>query len=157
MVNRKDLQVEKCRTGLRIRSDKNVHVILRKAFIHFAEWLRCNYNFPKRVPVYLKSSYYIITQCSKEQAAASFFAPYNKQDEPYIRVATGDFFDLEKEHGRRDAILMILHSLAHELQHYYQWLDDDEFLEDEAEDGADEIIQEYIEDKFEEFWSSVDG
>ncbi|GAC41990.1 hypothetical protein [Paenibacillus popilliae] len=52
---------------------------------------------------------------------------------------------------------MTLQSLAHELQHYYQWLDDDEFLEDEAEEGAGELIREYLEDKFEEFWSSLNG
>ncbi|RJG22784.1 hypothetical protein [Paenibacillus thiaminolyticus] len=147
--------MNKERTGLRIRSDKNVDVVLKKAFVHFAKWLRCHYNFPKRVPVYVKESYYIITHCSKEQVSATFFAPYDKQDEPYIRIATGDFYDLEQEHGRRDAILMTLKSLAHELQHYYQWLDDEEFLEDEAEEGARELIIEYIEDNFEEFWSSL--
>ncbi|WP_148277867.1 hypothetical protein [Paenibacillus popilliae] len=145
------------RTGLRIRSDKGVDVVLKKAFVHFAKWLRCHYHLPKRVPVYVKESYYIINRFSKEQVSATFFAPFDKQVEPYIRIATGGFYDLEKEHGRRDAILMILHSLAHELQHYYQWIEDEEFLEDEAEDGADELICEYIEDKFEEFWSSLDG
>jgi hypothetical protein len=148
--------LEKEESGIRIYSDKNVDVILKKAFVHFAKWLRCHYNFPKRVPVYVKKSYYIITKYTKEQAVASFFAPFDKREEPYIRIATGDFNDLEKEHGRKDAILLILQSLAHELQHYYQWLDDKEFLEDEAEEGSGELIAEYIEDGFEEFWSSLD-
>ncbi|GAC42155.1 hypothetical protein [Paenibacillus popilliae] len=148
--------MEKERSGLRIRSDKDVNIVLKRAFVHFAKWLRCHYHFPKRVPVYVKKSYYIISR-SKEQVSATFFGPFDKQYEPYIRIATGDFYDLEKEHGRRDAILLTLQSLAHELQHYYQWLDDEEFLEDEAEEGAGELIREYIEDKFEEFWSSLDG
>ncbi len=147
--------MEEERTGLRIRSDKGVDIILKKAFVHFAKWLRCHYNFPKRVPVYVKKKYYIVNQFSKEQVSATFFAPFDKQEEPYIRIATGDFYDLEKEYGRRDAVLMTLRSLAHELQHYYQWWDDNELLEDEAESGANELIQEYIEDKFEEFWSSL--
>lgn len=147
--------MEEERTGLRIRSGKNVDVVLKKAFIHFAKWLRRHYNFPKMVPVYIKESYYIVNQFSKEQVLATFFAPYDKRDEPYIRIATGDFYDLEQQYGRRDAILIILHSLAHELQHYYQWIEDQELLEDEVEEGADELIVEYIEDNFEEFWSSL--
>jgi hypothetical protein len=149
--------LEEKRTGLRIRSDKNVDVVLKKAFIHFAKWLRRHYEFPKRVPVYLKESYYIITHCTKEQASASFFAPFDKKEEPYIRVATGDFYDLEQKHGRRQAILMALNSLSHELIHYYQWLADDEFFEDEAEEGAVSLTSEYVQDKFEEFWSSLNS
>lgn len=63
---------------------------------------------------------------------------------------------MEKEHGRKDAVLLTLQTLAHELQHYYQWVDDEELHEDEAEEGAGELIAEYIEDSFEEFWSSLD-
>lgn len=155
--------MKKGRTGLRIRCDKNVPVVLKKAFIHFAKWLRCHYNFPKRVAVYIKASYHVVTQVTKEHASALFFAPFDKNEEPYIRVATGDFYDLEKEQGRRNAILTTLNSLSHELQHYYQWIDgeeflkeDEELLEDEAVEGAKELTWEYIEDGFEEFWSSLD-
>jgi len=163
--NNKDIFVNKERAGLRIRLNKNVDIVLKKAFIHFAKWLRQNYNFPKRVPAYVKESCYIVNQFSKEQVSATFFAPFDKQDEPYIRIATGNFHNLEKQYGRKDAVLTILKSLAHELQHYYQWLEnespereespeEEEFLENEAEEGANELIAEYVEDGFEEFWSS---
>jgi hypothetical protein len=148
--------LKKGRTGLRIRCDKNVPDVLKKAFLHFAKWLRYHYEFPRRVPVYVKASYHIVTRFTKEHATASFFAPFDKNEEPYIRVATGDFYDLEKKHGRKNAILTTLNSLSHELQHYYQWIDDDELLEDEAVEGAEELTWEYIEDGFEEFWSSLD-
>ncbi|GAC43339.1 hypothetical protein [Paenibacillus popilliae] len=155
--------MEEERMGLRIRCDKNVPDILKKAFVHFAKWLRCHYNFPKRVPVYVKESYYIVNKFSKEQVSATFYAPFDKKDEPHIRIATGDFYDLEKELGRRAAILTTLNSLSHELQHYYQWIDgkefleeDEDFFEDEAVEGAVELTWEYIEDGFEEFWSSLD-
>ncbi|GAC43896.1 hypothetical protein [Paenibacillus popilliae] len=74
--NREDLQLEKERTGLRICSEKNVDIVLKRAFVHFAKWLRNNYNFPKRVPVYVKRSYYIVDKFTKEQVSASFCAVY---------------------------------------------------------------------------------
>jgi len=162
--------VKKERTGIRICCNKNVHFVLKKAFLHFARWLRKNYNFPKRVPVYLKESCYIINRFSKEKVTATFFAPFDKQEEPYIRIATGNFYNFKKDFGQKEAILIILKSLAHELQHYYQWIDDDfpereispeeeELLEEEAEEGAFELIEEYEEDKengFKDFWFSLD-
>ncbi|MDQ0174595.1 hypothetical protein [Bacillus chungangensis] len=143
------------RTGIRIRFEKDVNPLLIKAFNHFSKWLRRNYEFPIRVKVYVKSNYYIVNRYSKEEVSATFFAPYKKTNKPYMRIATGDFNDLEKKHGKEDAILMTLKSLAHEIQHYYQWIDETEFDEEEADNGAYEIISDYYNDSFSEFWDSI--
>lgn len=63
---------------------------------------------------------------------------------------------MEKKHGRRETMLTILNSLSHELQHDYQWINDEELVEDGVNEGAKELTWEYIEDRFEQFWSSLD-
>ncbi|MED4002555.1 hypothetical protein [Priestia aryabhattai] len=75
--------------------------------------------------------------------SATFFAPYDKQEEPYIRIATGDYMELLHELGKDDALASILNSIAHELGHYYQWIDDDELEEESAEGTADYIMGLY--------------
>ncbi|EFR85749.1 conserved hypothetical protein, partial [Listeria monocytogenes FSL F2-208] len=85
-----------------------------------------------------------ITTINKAEVSASFFAPFCKKDEPYIRIATGDYEELVAEFGREGAIFTTLNSLSHELQHYYQWLDDEEYNEDVVIEGAIELTTEYI-------------
>ncbi|EUJ21569.1 hypothetical protein [Listeria aquatica] len=41
-------------------------------------------------------------------------------------------------------IFNTLNTLSHEIQHYYQWLDDELFDEEEAEYGAEELTYEYL-------------
>lgn len=131
------------RTGIRIYSEKDVDIKLKKAFVDFAKWLRKEYDFPVRIPVYVKKDKYI-KNSKGEFSSALFFGPYDKNEEPYIKIATGDFQELINNSGERNAILSILNSLAHEIQHYYQWYDDTDYDEDEAELGAEELIYEYI-------------
>ncbi|MBC1479737.1 hypothetical protein HB981_07080 [Listeria seeligeri] len=127
------------RTGIRLKIEKLVHPDLKRAFIEYAKWLRMEYDFPIRVPVYVKAKE-TITTSNKEEISASFFAPFCKEDEPYIRIATGDYEELDADVGREDAIFATLNSLSHELQHYHQWIDDEEV----AEEGAVELTTEYI-------------
>ncbi len=54
--------------------------------------------------------------------SASFFAPYDHNVEPYIRIATGDYPDLKKELGRDDSLAAFIVSLSHEVIHYHQWV-----------------------------------
>lgn len=136
------MKIMQTRTGLRVRSLPGVHPEVRRACLEFASWIRGNMEFPIRVVVYLRKDYYIMTML-KEKVSASFFAPYNKNDEPYIRIATGDFEELDSEVGRDDALAAYLHSFAHELTHYQQWIHDKPFLEDEAEETARLIVEQY--------------
>ena len=52
----------------------------------------------------------------------TFFRPYGYPVEPYIRLATGDYSALEEARGRDNALAVILSSLAHEITHYYQYI-----------------------------------
>lgn len=109
------------RTGLRLKSDKDVDSEVKRACKEFCKWLRTKYVFPIRVPVYLKSSCRIHTM-DNDVAYGTFFEPENKFVEPYIRIATGDYMLLYNKYGKDSALATILHTIAHELTHYYQWI-----------------------------------
>jgi hypothetical protein len=102
-------------------------------------------EFPIRVVIYLKKEDQIKNRTTKEMVTATFFAPYEKDVEPYICIATGDYKDLIKERGKIDALYAMLDSIAHELYHYQQWLEDKELEEEEAEEKGSQLVDEYAE------------
>ena len=57
-----------------------------------------------------------------DSVIGSFFEPFTYDFEPYIRIATGDYRELLESDGRDRAISSILISIAHELTHYFQWI-----------------------------------
>jgi len=133
------------RTGLRIRSEPGVHPEVRAVCIKFCKWLRTQAEFPIRVVIYLKKDYQIKNRTTKEMVSATFFAPYEKNVEPYIRLATGDYDELIEERGKADALYAMLDSIAHEIIHYQQWLEDRELQEDEAEEEGYKMVDRYSE------------
>ena len=108
------------RSGLHIRGHRG-EIEVRQSLIRFARWLRLNYEFPIRVPVYLSPREFVVTGDGRE-CSACFFEPYNRNVEPFIRIATGDYKALKKECGRDNALAFFMTSLAHEVIHYQQWL-----------------------------------
>jgi hypothetical protein len=74
---------------------------------------------------------------------ASFFAPYKRNVEPFIRIATGDYAALKAKSGRNNALASILCSLAHEIVHYQQWRNKRKLNEKEARQKAKQIIRYY--------------
>jgi len=134
------------RSGLRVKCEKGVNSSVRKACLDFAVWLRLKMKFPIRVVVYLKKDYQI-KAVDKEMVSGTFLGPYNKNEEPYIRVATGDYEELVLERGEENAIYAILNSMAHEIIHYKQWLKNPKFdvekAEVEAEIGSTKIVDEF--------------
>ena len=101
---------------------KRGHPEVRESLIRYARWLRRNFEFPIRVPVYLFPSETIITS-SGETVSASFFAPYARDVEPLIRIATGDYPRLKASRSSDDALAAYVISLSHELVHYFQWIE----------------------------------
>ncbi|MFP7486299.1 hypothetical protein SFC65_19235 [Priestia filamentosa] len=131
------------RSGLIVRSEKGVDPSVRQSCLNFAAWLRVNMKFPIRVVIYLKKDYQIKNRFSKELVSATFFAPYDKKEEPYIRIATGDYEDLVEDRGEVDALWAILGSVAHEIIHYQQWLDDRALDETEAENMGETLLDDF--------------
>ena len=108
------------RCGIRIRGHRG-HPAVRGALIRFARWLRETHEFPIRVPVYLSAGERVQT-VHGEWVSASFFAPWDREVEPYIRIATGDYPQLCSREGRDDVLASYIASLAHEVVHYQQWV-----------------------------------
>ena len=129
------------RTGLRIRGQRG-HPCVREALKRFAKWLRQEYDFPIRVPVYLNQPRRFVT-IEGEEVTASFFAPYDLNVEPYIRIATGDYDDLVAKSNKNDALAAYIISLAHEIVHYQQWITDGNTSEEGIEKEAVAILRRY--------------
>jgi len=140
------------RSGLRVKCEQGVNSNVRQSCLDFAKWLRLYMEFPIRVVVYLKKAQQIKTKDRLEMVSATFLGPYNKDEEPYIRVATGDFEELLLDRGEENAIFAILNSMAHEIIHYQQWLEnpdlDEEIAETEAELEGTRLVDEYLGNNF---------
>ena len=136
------------RRGLRLRFDKGVDPEVHRACKEFADFIRKEYFFPVRVPVYLKNKKRI--KClDGDLAYGTFFRPDNYRDEPYIRIAVGDYTDLCLKWGKESALTAILLTIAHELTHYFQWINALELTplgeERQAKRYARYILDEYAE------------
>jgi hypothetical protein len=110
--------------------------------IRFARWLRTEFDFPIRVPVYLSMRERLVT-IHGEVVTASFFAPWEITVEPYIRIATGDYAKELAARGRDNALASYLGSLAHEVLHYQQWIRGEEPVEDGVHNEASAIVDRY--------------
>ncbi|MBO4983106.1 MAG: hypothetical protein J6D23_03525 [Clostridia bacterium] len=136
-----------CRSGIRLVSQTSIDRDLNNAIKEMLKWLRKNYVFPIRCPIYLFDCPYLISRKGK-QVSASFIAPYDRFEEPYIKVAVGDYNEEKKTRGRDNAIASILVSIFHEVTHYYQWIHD--ILDDKPQANerqavyyANKRLQEY--------------
>lgn len=137
-----------CRTGIRLRFDKEVDPEVKRACKEFVSWLRTQYEFPVRVPIYFKAAKSIIS-IDGEIGVASFFGPNDKSQEPYIRIAVGDYQEMLVERGKDDALAANLGAIAQELSHYYQWIKGYDFdnakCRRQAQYYAGEILCDYAE------------
>ena len=111
------------RKGIRVRYDKNVDSEVKRAIHDCIVWLRSEYKFPKRVNVYVKGKRRI-RATNGDKVCGTFFRPADREKEPYIKLATGDYHELLDEFGKDNALAAILNTMIHELTHYFQWLND---------------------------------
>jgi hypothetical protein len=131
------------RAGLRVRGERG-NAVVRRAIIRYAVWLRQEFEFPVRVPVYLLPGKTVRT-IHGNHVSASFFAPWDRSVEPYIRIATGDYADERRRRGRDDALASFLTSLSHEIVHYRQWIETGRIWESRVASEAVAITRRYAE------------
>ena len=136
------------RTGLRLRFQNGIDAEVKRSCVEFCKWLRKQYCFPIRVPIYFKTSEFIISK-SGEKFSAIFFEPFDKHSEPFIRIATGDFNETKQKSCQDDALATILCSISHELTHYFQWINNIKLTEigeeRQAKSYANLIVDKYAE------------
>lgn len=123
------------RPGLILKCEASVDSEVKRACKEFCKWLRKKYDFPMRIPIYLKNEERIKAQ-DGDLATAIFSGPYYKYQEPYIKIAVGDYHKMLKKIDKDNVLAGYLCSIAHELTHYYQWLNDMELTEKKEERQA---------------------
>lgn len=135
-----------CRKGIKIDFDKEVDMDLRNAIKTMIAWLRTEYEFPIRVRIYIKKDL-LVKATDGDMCPDFFFWPADRYDEPYIKLATGDYNELLEELGRDDAIGTILIALLHEITHYFQFVNGLEFsdpsLDKQAKKCARAVLNDY--------------
>lgn len=136
------------RSGLRLRFDMNVNTEVKRACKDFCRWLRKEYIFPFRIPVYVRSSEKIRAK-DGDMVLGKIWLPFDNYLEPYVTIATGYYEDLVQRKGEDNALAAVLHLIAHELTHYFQWINNIELTDRGAEWQAtyyaNMIIDEYAE------------
>jgi hypothetical protein len=129
------------RDGIRIVGRRGDPAVA-EALIRYAAWLRRNYRFPVRVHVYLLPGEEFATSEGKN-AEMSFFAPFDRSQEPYIRIATGDYPSLKKQDGRDNALAAYIAWLNHQIIHYWQWVETGSTSETGVAKRAVSMLHEY--------------
>ncbi len=133
-------------SGLHLHFDKDVDPEVRRACKEFCKWLRREFYFPVRVNIYIKSPEKIIA--SDGSKCTGLFISYDEREfTPRIKIAAGDYEKSRKRHGQDNALAGTLGSIAHELTHYFQYINDikltDRGGERQATQYAGYILDEY--------------
>lgn len=140
---------EKREQGLRMKFDKKVQPELKVMCKELAKYLRSRYCFPLRVTVHIKKDYRILADDGDLVTGLFLYNEnYDYSINPDILIATGDYEDLIKRWGHEDAMRNILETIAHELSHYYQWINQIHLtpigLERQANHYAEYIIDDFV-------------
>ena len=138
------------RGSIWLRFDPGVDPEVRRALMQFVRWLQTQYAFPVRVPVYMWAAERLLCR-DGDLACGTFLGPSDPEQEPYIRLAVGDYPQMLAAWGQDSALASILRSLAHELTHYFQWvrdpvgyqIADESRLERQADRCARETLYDY--------------
>ena len=72
-----------------------------------------------------------------------YFAPWDRCEEPYIRIATGDYPAERRSRGRDNALASFLASMAHEVIHYRQWVETGDVWERGVVVRASNLVDKY--------------
>ena len=109
------------KSRIQLHCDKNTNEDLKLACSHFIQWVKKEYYFPIPLCINLKKQALLKTR-DEGTTVGTFFEPTDDSVLPHIRIATGDYPDLLDSLGRDDAIATILTVIAHEMTHYFQWI-----------------------------------
>lgn len=109
------------RSCICVRADRGVDGDLNAACRNFIRWIKSEYRFPLPICVYLKNQRALKTM-DGDTAVGTFFEPTSCSTRARIRIAAGDYDELRAASGRDNAIATILTVVAHEMTHYFQWI-----------------------------------
>ena len=140
---------EDCRKGLRTRFDQDISLEIKEYCRLMCRWLQYYWEYPMRIPIYFKNKEFLEAS-DGDKCYAIFFAPYNHSQEPYIKIAVGDYEARVKKWGKEKAIANSLLDIPHELTHYFQWINDIQLTDVGRERQANRYARTILEYFFEE-------
>ena len=149
-----DMEKGEHKTGIYMRIDKNVDDDVTVFCKNFVRWMRKEFFFPVKVNIYVKENYRIKAK-DGELVVGTFWRPegFEQDNTPYVRIATGDYQELVAERGKKEAMWSILGTLAHELSHYFQYINQLE-LTRIGEERQATVYSDYILNDYDEYLSS---
>ena len=146
------------KSGIRLRFDQGINADLRMECLNFINWLRKQYCFPVRVTIYVKNQRRIKAK-DGELVCGTCWMPFDYSKEPHIRIATGDYAEMCSKKGRKHGLYQILWCFAHELTHYFQWLNNINLSligeERQASRIASFVLEQYADTKDDLWWSGM--
>ncbi len=109
------------RGGLYLHFERSVDCELRSGCMEFARWIRKRYLFPVEVNLFFVGDDQV-KALDGEMTDMTFWKPDFFSEDPYGRLAVGDYLKNVKELGKESAMESVLDSMAILLTFYYQWL-----------------------------------
>ena len=135
--------------GLKMKYDKEIKQEVKRLFQRLAAWIRERFYFPIQVSVYVKTDKRVKARDGDACVSVSFL-PDSFNDEPDIKIATGDYEELIARQGILQARAALIHPLLHELTHYFQWINSKQLTpigeNRQANHYADNLLEEYLQD-----------
>ena len=123
-MKNKTLNDGEMKRGISFRFDSTIHEELRRQCLGFSNYLRTEYFFPLKITVYIKDKRKV--RASDGDFCEGIFA--SKSDdfskEPCIYIAGGKYSEKKTQEEKDNELAWILWTIAHELTHYFQWIND---------------------------------
>lgn len=122
----------------------HIHRLIKKELLEYCSWLFSVYDFPKKLNIYISAGKWVHGDIAvTEKRSLNFFGYFDKTEGSILKLPVGDYVDLLHENSFSEVIEIMLFNLSIKIQNYYQWVDDLEFDEEEAKEGAQEMLDEY--------------
>ena len=131
--------------GVYLHFAKGVDSELKSKIMAFCRWMRKNYVFPVKLVIFISDDPYIVNSQTGEKVSATIFLPDDKSS-PFARISTGNYQKDIEEIDLFSADCNVLASIAHEVTHYFQWLQSEnpELSEKQAQSKARRIVYKYV-------------
>ncbi len=131
--------------GVYLHFAKGIDSKLKSKIMAFCRWIRKNYVFPIKLVIFISADPYIANSQTGEKVSATIFLPDDKST-AWARISTGDYHKDIEQIDQFSADCNVLASIAHEVTHYFQWLqsDDPDLSEKQAQRKARRIVYKYV-------------
>lgn len=127
--NKKVLEKYKnCESGIVFIYDKKANKEVKRACVNLEKWLSKNIYFPVKLYVYIRNSIRVKTT-KGESVVGRLSVPKNREHiengDVFDEIAIGDYKKLLNTKNKSVALADILDPIAHEIIHYFQWINNE--------------------------------